>query len=203
MLSRIHDIPLLILVAVAAGLAFLCWGLGFTFLTQPIMMGETFFLKSIAALAKDALFVPLKPLMYALIIMSIGSSLAISTGGVGAKFARVLGFFIGFSLLGILAAMGAFMLFSGMDIGLADPAQGVGSGQIKEMPFLWLNHLGPEQAWRLSRPTKPFQPCDTLPSRYGRCVDYHGGCNRLYSRSRHSICFARNPTASACRPLNI
>jgi len=136
MLSRIHDIPLLILVAVAAGLAFLCWGLGFTFLTQPIMMGETFFLKSIAALAKDALFVPLKPLMYALIIMSIGSSLAISTGGLGAKFARVLGFFIGFSLLGILAAMGAFMLFSGMDIGLADPAQGVGSGQIKEMPFL-------------------------------------------------------------------
>ena len=136
MLSKIHEIPLLLLVVVAAALAFICWGLGFTFLTQPIMMGETFFLKSIAALAKDALFVPLKPLMYALIIMSIGSSLAISTGGMGAKFIRVIGFFIGFSLLGILAAMGAFLLFSGMDIGLADPAQGVGSGDIKEMPFL-------------------------------------------------------------------
>ena len=74
--------------------------------------------------------------MYALIILSIGSSLAISTGGMGAKFARVFAFFVGFSLLGILCGILAFTVFSGLDIGLADPARGTGSGELKDMPFL-------------------------------------------------------------------
>jgi len=135
-MSRIHDIPLLLLVLVAAGLAVLFWALGFSWLAADIAPDGTYLLKSIAGLAKDSLFVPLKPLMYALIILSIGSSLAISTGGLGAKFARVLGFFVGFSLLGILCGVLAFTLFSGLDIGLADPATGTGSGNIKDMPFL-------------------------------------------------------------------
>ena len=135
-MSRIHDIPLLLLVAIAAGLAVLFWFMGLSWLADPIAPGDTFLLKSIAGLAKDALFVPLKPLMYALIILSIGSSLAISTGGMGAKFARVFAFFVGFSLLGILCGILAFTVFSGLDIGLADPARGTGSGELKDMPFL-------------------------------------------------------------------
>ena len=135
-MSRIHNIPLLLLVVIAAALAVVFWLMGFSWLAQPIAPGETYLLKSIAGLAKDSLFVPLKPLMYALIILSIGSSLAISTGGLGAKFARVFGFFFVFSLLGILCGMAAFTLFSGLDIGLADPAHGAGSGNMKEMPFL-------------------------------------------------------------------
>jgi len=135
-MSRIHDIPLLLLVVIAAGLAVLFWAIGFNWLAEPIAPGGTFLVKSIAGLAKDALFVPLKPLMYALIILSIGSSLAISTGGLGAKFARVFSFFVGFSVLGILCGIVAFTLFSGLDIGLADPAAGSGSGDLKDMPFL-------------------------------------------------------------------
>lgn len=135
-MSRIHDIPLLLLVAIAAGLAVLFWFLGFEWLAQDIAPGGNYLTKSIAGLAKDSLFVPLKPLMYALIILSIGSSLAISTGGLGAKFARVFGFFLAFSILGIMCGMAAFSLFSGIDIGLADPANGAGSGNLKEMPFL-------------------------------------------------------------------
>lgn len=135
-MSRIHNIPLLLLVVIAAALAVVFWFMGFSWLAQPIAPGDTYLLKSIAGLAKDALFVPLKPLMYALIILSIGSSLAISTGGLGAKFARVFGFFFAFSVLGILCGMAAFTIFSGLDIGLADPAQGAGSGNMKDMPFL-------------------------------------------------------------------
>jgi len=135
-MSRIHNIPLLLLVVIAAGLAVLAWLLGASWLAQDIAPGGTYLIKSIAGLAKDSLFVPLKPLMYALIILSIGSSLAISTGGLGAKFARVFGFFLGFSILGILCGIAAFSLFSGIDIGLADPATGAGSGNLKDMPFL-------------------------------------------------------------------
>lgn len=135
-MSRIHDIPLLLLVLIAAGLAILFWFLDFSFLAQDIAPGGTYLVKSIAGLAKDALFVPLKPLMYALIIISIGSSLAISTGGLGAKFTRVFSFFVAFSVLGILCGMLAFSLFSNLDIGLADPAVGAGSGALREIPFL-------------------------------------------------------------------
>lgn len=135
-MSRIHNIPLLLLVVIAAALAIVFWFLGFGWLAADIAPGGTYLLKSIAGLAKDALFVPLKPLMYALIILSIGSSLAISTGGLGAKFARVLGFFVGFSLLGMLSAIIAFSLFKGIDLGLADPSTGFGDGNMTELPFL-------------------------------------------------------------------
>lgn len=133
--KTIHDIPLLLLVVVAAFAAFGLWALGASQLAEPILIGDTFILKSVAGLAKDALFVPLKPLMYALIILSIGSSIAISTGGLGAKFVRVLFFFVGFSLLGMALAIGAYFLFSGLDI-LPDPATiGAGSGELTQSPF--------------------------------------------------------------------
>ncbi len=135
-MSRIHDIPLLLLVVIAAALAILFWLLGFSWLAADIAPGGTYLTKSIAGLAKDALFAPLKPMMYALIILSIGSSLAISKGGLGAKFARVLGFFVGFSLLGMLCAITAFFIFKGIDIGLADPSTSAGSGELKDLPFL-------------------------------------------------------------------
>ena len=135
-MSKIHNIPLLLLVFLSATAAMLCWIFGLSALSSPLMLGDVFVSKSIAGLAKDALFVPLKPLMYALIILSIGSSLAISTGGLGAKFIRVFSFFICFSLIGMAVGIGAFILFSGLDIGLALPKEGNGSGLIKEMPFL-------------------------------------------------------------------
>jgi Na+/H+-dicarboxylate symporter len=135
-MSRIHDIPLLLLVVIAAGLAFLFWFLGFAWLAQDIAPGGTYLLKSIAGLAKDALFVPLKPLMYALIILSIGSSLAISTGGLGAKFVRVLSFFFVFSLMGMVLGILAYLMFSHLDI-FQDPALiGAGGGDLKQTPFL-------------------------------------------------------------------
>ncbi|MEL7231503.1 MAG: cation:dicarboxylase symporter family transporter [Pseudomonadota bacterium] len=125
-MKSIHDIPLLGLVIVAALAAFGFYGLGASpTLASPIMIGDAYLLKSIAGLAKDALFVPLKPLMYALIIMSIGSSIAISTGGLGAKFARVLGFFIGFSLLGMALAITAYFTFS--DLTILPSAESVGA----------------------------------------------------------------------------
>lgn len=132
-MSRIHDIPLLLLVVAAAGLAVLFWALGFSWLAEPIAPGDTYLLKSIAGLAKDALFVPLKPLMYALIILSIGSSLAISTGGAGAKFIRVLGFFIGFSLIGMAIAISSYFIFSGINV---FPAEGAGGDLKDSAPFL-------------------------------------------------------------------
>lgn len=135
-MSRIHDIPLLLLVAIAAGLAFLFWFFGFAWLAQDIAPGGTYLLKSVAGLAKDALFVPLKPLMYALIILSIGSSLAISHGGLGAKFFRVLGFFALFSLIGLGIGLCSYLLFQGETI-LPDPSIiGAGGGNIKQTPFL-------------------------------------------------------------------
>jgi len=136
MLKKIHEIPLLLLVVIAAVLAFGLWALGVSGLAAPIQMGDTYLLPSIAELAKDALFKPLKPLMYALIIMSIGSSLAISRGGLGAKFSRVLVFFVSFSLLGLVIAIFFFNVFSGLNI-LPDPASvGAGGGDLKQTPFL-------------------------------------------------------------------
>ena len=111
MLTKYYNIPLLILVLIAAVLAFVFWALGLSGLTAPIQPGGIYLTKSIAALAKDALFVPLKPVMYALIILSIGASIAVSRGGVGAKFLRVLAFFIGFSLIGVFVAVAAHTLF--------------------------------------------------------------------------------------------
>ena len=61
-MRKIHDIPLLLLVVIAAIIAFGAWAVGASFLAAPIKMGDTFILKSIAGLSKDALFVPLKPL---------------------------------------------------------------------------------------------------------------------------------------------
>lgn len=132
-MSRIHNIPLLLLVVIAAGLAVLFWGLGFSWLAQNIAPGGTYLTKSIAGLAKDALFVPLIPLMYALIILSIGSSLAISTGGAGAKFLRVLAFFVGFSLIGMSFAIASYFIFSGMNV---FPAEGAGGALKDSKPFL-------------------------------------------------------------------
>ena len=132
-MSRIHDIPLLLLVVIAAALALIFWFLGLSWLADPIAPGGTYISKSIAALAKDALFVPLKPLMYALIILSIGSSLAISTGGAGAKFIRILAFFIGFSLIGMAIAIVSYFVFSGQNV---FPSEGVGGGLKNSEPFM-------------------------------------------------------------------
>jgi len=136
MLKKIHEIPLLLLVVTAAIIAFGAWALGLGGLAASIQMGDTYLLPSIAELAKDSLFKPLKPLMYALIIMSIGSSIAISRGGLGAKFARVLVFFVGFSLTGLVIAIFFYSVFSGLNI-LPDPASvGAGGGDLKQTPFL-------------------------------------------------------------------
>jgi Na+/H+-dicarboxylate symporter len=135
MLDRFHRTSLLLLVVLAAALAVGLWFMGASFLAQPISAGGVTISKSIAGLAKDALFVPLKPLMYALIIMSIGSSVAISRGGMGAKFIRVLLFFVGFSLLGMFLAIVAYNLFSGLPI-LPDPSTiGTSSADRAEIPF--------------------------------------------------------------------
>ena len=135
-MKSIHDIPLLALVVVAALAAFGFYALGASpALASPITIGETYLLKSVAGLAKDALFVPLKPLMYALIIMSIGSSIAISTGGLGAKFTRVLGFFLGFSLLGM--ALGILAYFSFSELPILPSAESIGAlgGDRTATPF--------------------------------------------------------------------
>jgi len=135
MLDRFHRTSLLLLVVIAALLAVGLWMAGASFLVADIKMGEVTLSKSIAALAKDALFVPLKPLMYALIIMSIASSVAISRGGMGAKFIRVLFFFVTFSLIGMALAIIAFNLFSHYTI-LPDPSTiGDTSSNLKQTPF--------------------------------------------------------------------
>jgi Na+/H+-dicarboxylate symporter len=136
MMTRYYNTPLLILVVAAAVLAFLFWSLGLSGLTEPLKMGEVYLSKSIAGLAKDALFVPLKPVMYALIILSIGASIAISRGGMGAKFLRVLSFFIGFSLIGVFVAVAAHTLFpidvfdTPAQLGLSETAS------IEPIPFM-------------------------------------------------------------------
>jgi len=136
MLTKYYNIPLLLLVVIAAGLAFLFWGIGLSGLVAPIKMGDVYLTKSIAGLAKDALFVPLKPVMYALIILSIGASIAISRGGMGAKFMRVLTFFVSFSLIGVVVAVAAHTLFpidvfdTPSQLGLSETAS------IEPIPFM-------------------------------------------------------------------
>lgn len=136
MLERYYNTSLLIIVIIAAALAVGLYALGASFLTAPIMMGDTYIAKSIAALAKDALFVPLKPIMYALIILSIGASIAVSRGGLGAKFIRVLSFFLLFSIIGATVAIAAHTLFpmkifeTPAELGLAE------STVIKQIPFM-------------------------------------------------------------------
>ncbi len=136
MIEKYHRIPLLLLVILAAALAVSLYAIGASFLAEPIHIGAINLGKSVGALAKDALFAPLKPLMYALIIMSIGSSLAISHGGLGAKFVRVFIFFLSFSIIGGIIAITGFSLFSNINV-LADPATlgGVTDIEIKQIPY--------------------------------------------------------------------
>ena len=136
MMTKYYNIPLLILVLIAAVLAFAFWAMGLSGLTSPLMMGDIYLTKSIAALAKDALFVPLKPVMYALIILSIGASIAVSRGGIGPKFVRVLAFFVGFSLIGVFVAVLAHTLFpisvfdTPADLGLSETMS------VEPIPFM-------------------------------------------------------------------
>lgn len=135
-MKRYYETSLLVLVVISAIIAFGAYFAGATFLVSPIQMGETYLFKSIAGLAKDALFVPLKPVMYALIILSIGASIAVSRGGLGAKFARVMAFFIFFSLIGAVVAVTAYSLFpmqifsTPAQLGLTD------AGEIESIPLM-------------------------------------------------------------------
>lgn len=137
MLETFHRIPLLLLVIISAGLATLIYLAGLTgIFVTPIGAGQLNLGQSIASLAKASLFAPLKPLMYALIIMSIGSSLAISHGGLGAKFIRVFAFFITFSTIGSIVCIAGYSAFSHLTV-LADPAT-VTTGavtKITQIPF--------------------------------------------------------------------
>ena len=135
-MRRYYNIPLLFLVIGAAILAVVLYMLGASGLTKPLMAGDIYLTKSIANLAKDALFVPLKPVMYALIILSIGASIATSTGGLGAKFIRVVGFFLGFSIIGALVAITAYSLFP-WDIFDTPETLGLTANQnVEAIPFL-------------------------------------------------------------------
>ena len=136
MLNKYYQIPLLLLVLIGAVLAFAFWGLGLSGLVEPVRMGDIYFSKSIAGLAKDALFVPLKPVMYALIILSIAASIAVSRGGMGAKFIRVLGFFIFFSLIGVVVAVTAHSLFP-LDVFETPTTLGLtSSATVEPIPFM-------------------------------------------------------------------
>ena len=130
-MQRYYSIPLIWLVLLAAGLAF-----GFFFLGASPTLAEPLpgLGRSVAQLAKDALFVPLRPVMYALIILSIAASVAVSTGGMGAKFLRVLVFFVGFSLIGVVVAVTAFSLFPNIDV-FDPPSVGAG-GEMEPIPML-------------------------------------------------------------------
>ena len=126
MLEKFHRIPLLILVILAAVAATLVYMTGATgFFTANIGAGQFSINESISSLAKASLFAPLKPLMYALIIMSIGSSLAISRGGLGAKFVRVFAFFITFSTIGAIVCIAGYSIFANLTV-LPDPALATG-----------------------------------------------------------------------------
>ena len=138
MIEKFHRIPLLLLVVLAAGLATVIYLADMTgIFVANIGAGEFSLGESIASLATASLFAPLKPLMYALIIMSIGSSLAISRGGLGAKFVRVFSFFIMFSTIGAIVCIAGYTAFAGLNV-LPDPAT-VTSGNgtsVTKIPFL-------------------------------------------------------------------
>ncbi|MEE9272138.1 MAG: cation:dicarboxylase symporter family transporter [Robiginitomaculum sp.] len=136
MFSKFHETSLLLLVFIAAMLAVGLYILGASFLAAPISMGDVTISKSLAGLAKDSLFKPLKPLMYALIIMSIGSSIAISRGGLGAKFIRILSFMLLFSVIGAIVAIIAFNLFPSISIFPEASSVALASGKkIMQIPF--------------------------------------------------------------------
>ena len=130
-MQRYYSIPLIWLVIFAAALAFGFWGLGAAPTLAEPLPGLN---RSFAQLARDALFVPLRPVMYALIILSIAASVAVSTGGMGAKFLRVVAFFVGFSLLGVVVAVTAFSLFP--DVAVFEPPQGAGAVDMQTIPPL-------------------------------------------------------------------
>ena len=130
-MASYYRIPLILLVVVAAVLAFGFWALGASALAEPL----PFLGLSIGQLAKDALFVPLRPIMYALIILSIGASIATSTGGVGAKFVRVLGFFLAFSVIGALVAVAAYSLFPIQVFATPNELGLTGGGEMEPIPF--------------------------------------------------------------------
>ena len=131
MLEKFHRIPLLILVVLAAAAATLVYLSGTSgFFVANIGAGEFSINQSIASLAKASLFAPLKPLMYALIILSIGSSLAISRGGLGAKFIRVFAFFITFSTIGAIVCITGYSIFSNLSV-LPDPTGATGEVSAK------------------------------------------------------------------------
>lgn len=137
MLDKFHRIPLLLLVIIAAGFATLLYVLGATgIFVANIGAGQFSLGQSIASLAKASLFAPLKPLMYALIIMSIGSSLAISRGGLGAKFVRVFAFFMTFSTIGAIVCIAGYSAFSGLTVLAAPATLDLGSGEsVLKIPF--------------------------------------------------------------------
>ena len=130
-MQRYYRIPLILLVVFSAVLAF-----GFFFMGASPALAEPLpgLNRSLAQLAKDALFVPLRPVMYALIILSIAASVAVSRGGMGAKFLRVLGFFVGFSLIGVAVAVTVFSLFP--DVAVFDPPTEGGGAEMEPIPML-------------------------------------------------------------------
>lgn len=135
-LIRYFNSPLLFLVLIGAGLAIIAYILGFSILATPINLGDIIVLDSIANLAKDSLFVPLKPLMYALIIMSISSSLAISSGNMQKKLFRVMTFFLIFSVIGAVVAIAGYFLAS--DIEFLPQPQAIkfsGHNAVVSLPF--------------------------------------------------------------------
>jgi len=128
MLEKFHNIPLFLLVIIAAGLSLLVYLTGLTqVFTTTIGAGQFNVGESIASLAKASLFGPLRPIMYALIILSIGSSMANSRGGLGAKFIRVIAFFLTFSSIGACVSIVGYSMFSDLTV-LPDPA--VATGEI-------------------------------------------------------------------------
>jgi len=131
MLAKFYRLPLFLLVVIAVALSVLVYLSGLTgLITADLGVGEFRLGESIASLAKASLFAPLKPLMYALIILSIGSSLAISRGGLGAKFIRVLAFFLTFSTIGAIVCIVAYLAFANLAI-LPDPALATGEVSAK------------------------------------------------------------------------
>jgi len=131
MLAKFYRLPLFLLVVIAVALSVLVYLSGLTgLITADLGVGEFRLGESIASLAKASLFAPLKPLMYALIILSIGSSLAISRGGLGAKFIRVLAFFLTFSTIGAIVCIVAYLAFANLEI-LPDPALATGEVSAK------------------------------------------------------------------------
>ena len=135
-MGKIHNIPLLLLVFLSATAAMVCWVYRSFRACISHNDGRCFCFK-VHCRSCEGCFICSSEAINVCPHYSINwFLLAISTGGLGAKFIRVFSFFICFSLIGMAVGIGAFILFSGLDIGLALPNEGSGSGLIKEMPFL-------------------------------------------------------------------